>query len=99
MTDDVRGEHSMSGRPGSGRSGEGPGQPRDEGLSIFGPLELPRDETEYLPAYDEYAADYGPGGIAADGATRIATPSMLVPPDPGYPAGHPPGYPGSPPPG
>ncbi|WP_436786206.1 hypothetical protein [Yinghuangia sp. YIM S10712] len=83
----------MSGRPGPGARGDDPNAPEDEGLSIFGPLELPRDETELLPAYDEYAQYGDPGG------TQVATPSMLLPPHPGGPPpGPPPAYPGGPPP-
>jgi hypothetical protein len=83
----------MSRRSGTGANGDDPGAPRDEGLSIFGPLELPRDETEYLPAYDEHD-QYGDAG-----GTRVATPSMIVPPHPGPPPAGPPAYPGGPPPG
>ncbi|MCF2529478.1 hypothetical protein [Yinghuangia soli] len=84
----------MSSRPEAGAPGEEPGAPKDEGLSIFGPLELPRDETDYYP-YPAYDADPGYGDAA--GGTRVATPSMIVPPAPG----HPPAYPGhpAPPPG
>lgn len=86
----------MSGRPGSGAPGEEPGAPKDEGLSIFGPLELPRDESGGYPTYEEYGGADNPGGDG--GGTRIATPSMIVPPDPSRPPG-PPAYPGGPPPG
>lgn len=92
----------MSGRPGSGAAGEESGAPKDEGLSIFGPLELPRDESGGYPVYDEYdgADNAGHGGGYGDaGGTRIATPSMIVPPDPGGPPPPPPVYPGGPPPG
>ncbi|MEU8139195.1 hypothetical protein [Streptodolium elevatio] len=96
----------MSGRPGSGAPGEEPGAPKDEGLSIFGPLELPRDESGGYPAYDEYdgAGNHGQnpgygGGYGDAGGTRIATPSMIVPPDPSQPPAPPPGYPAGPPPG
>lgn len=98
----------MGGRPGSGAEGQDPHAPQDDGLSIFGPLELPRDETDYHAAYEEpqgYGGGYPPYD-QAPGGTRVATPSMLVPPDPGMPgapgfppAGPPPAYPGGPPPG
>lgn len=107
----------MSGRPGSGAPGEEPGAPKDEGLSIFGPLELPRDESGGYPVYDDQDAGQGPGnhspgnhgpgnygdgnygGYGDAGGTRVATPSMIVPPDPALPPMPPPAYPGGPPPG
>lgn len=87
-----RAAHAGYGMSRPGGRGADPGEPREEGLSIFGPLELPRDETDYQqPAYDP--DDYGD----AAGGTRIATPSMLLPPPgagaPVYPAGPPPAFP------
>lgn len=55
-----------SGAADGGTGGHGPngGQP---GPSPFGPLELPRDETEVLPRFDDYA-DQGPPEQYGQGA-------------------------------